>query len=228
MLNSLCVIPARCGSKGLKNKNILDLGGKPVLAYSIEACKASGIFGEVYVATDNEDYANIAERYGAKVPFLEPESMAGDYVSSTEPVIYFNDMLNENYDLLWCVQPTSPMKIADDIVAAYKVLEQNEQCDFVLSTTEVDPHYFHWALEDKENGISDLFFGKKMLVDRSQLNKVYRPNGAIKVGRKDKVVQYRHYFGENIMRMEMPEERSIHIRSKFDLDLCRFLIAQRG
>ncbi|SFR58681.1 acylneuraminate cytidylyltransferase family protein [Anaeromicropila populeti] len=225
MLKSLCVIPARSGSKGLKDKNILDLSGKPVLAYTIEACKNAGIFSEVFVATDSEVYAEIAQKYGALVPFLEPEEMAGDLVSSAEPLLYFYEQLKKEYDLLWCFQPTSPLKTAEDIINAYKVLEENPECQYVLSTTIIDPHYFHWALEERENGMTELYFGKKMLVDRSLLNPVYRPNGAIKVGRTEKVLEYRHFFGDHIMRTEMPEERAIHIRSQFDLDLCRMLVS---
>lgn len=227
MLGSLCVIPARSGSKGLANKNILDLQGKPVLAYTIESCIASGLFKDVYVATDSAEYAAIAEEYGAKVPFLEPSDMAGDTVSSTEPLLYFCEKLRDDSELLWCFQPTSPLKTADDIVDAYKHFENDPACQFVLGTTEIDPHFFHWALEDQDNGLSQMYFGQKMLVDRTLLTpKVYRPNGAIKVGRRNCVIKYRHFFGDNIKRVEMPEERSIHIRSQFDLDLCRFILSK--
>ena len=82
-MKSFCVIPARSGSKGLKNKNILELCGKPVLAYSINACAKSGLFDQIIVATDSEQYAEIARQCGATVPFLEPSEMAGDYISST-------------------------------------------------------------------------------------------------------------------------------------------------
>ena len=227
MLNSLCVIPARSGSKGLVNKNVLDLCGKPVLAYTIEACRKSGVFRKIYVATDSEEYADIARKHGAEVPFLEPKDMANDIVSSTDPVIYFYNQLKSSAELMWCMQPTSPLRNADDIVNAYKILESDKKCEYVLGTTIVDPHYFHWALQDKENGMSELFFGKEILVDRSELKDiVYRPNGAIKVGRTESVLKTRNYFGDNIRRVEMPEERSIHIRSILDYNLCKLLLSK--
>lgn len=225
MISSLCVIPARCGSKGLKDKNILDLNGKPVLAYTIEACKQSGIFEKIYVATDSEVYADIACSYGAEVPFLEPDVMAGDTVSSTDPVIYFYEQIGKVEELLWCLQPTSPLRSAEDIIEAYKIMEKDKECEYVLGTTVIDPHYFHWALQDKENGMAELYFGKEMLVDRSDLKDiVYRPNGAIKVGRTNSVLNSRTYFGDNIKRVEMPENRSIHIRSRMDFELCKLLL----
>ncbi|BCN32515.1 acylneuraminate cytidylyltransferase family protein [Anaeromicropila herbilytica] len=226
-MKSLCVIPARSGSKGLKDKNILDLCGKPVIAYTIQACLNSGIFDEVFVATDSEEYAEIALKYGANVPFMEPKDIAKDEISSTEPVIYFYNQLKKHYDLLWCMQPTSPLRDIEDILGANLLMQQNSKCDFVLSTTPIDPHYFHWALEDTKDGFTELCLGNKMLVDRKYLNPVYRPNGAIKVGRTEKVLQYRNYFGKNIMRVTMPEERSIHIRNQLDFDICSLLLSNR-
>ena len=93
MGKSLCVIPARSGSKGLKDKNILELCGKPVLTYTIAACIQSEIFEDVYVATDSEKYAEIAIKYGAQVPFLEPSELAQDNIPSLDPVLYFYDKL---------------------------------------------------------------------------------------------------------------------------------------
>jgi len=228
VIKSLCVIPARCGSKGLRDKNILDLHGKPVIVYTIEACIESGLFQNVYVATDSKLYADIAEEYGAKIPFLLPNEMTEDSVSSTEPLMLFCRELIDDSELLWCMQPTSPLRTAEDIVGAYKHFENDTACEFVLGTTEIDPHYFHWALEENEDGVSDLYFGKNMLVDRNKLKPtVYRPNGAIKAGKRSSVMKWRHFFGDNIKRFGMPEERSIHIRSQFDLDMCELILANK-
>ena len=228
MNDSLCVIPARCGSKGLKDKNILELCGKPVLAYTIEACCKSGIFKNVYVATDSEKYARIAEQYGAKIPFLEPPEMAGDNIPSLEPILYFYEKLGYEYDFIWCMQPTSPLRTSKDIIDAYNIISNDPLCEFVLGTTTVDPHYFHWVLTDKDNKMAEMYFGKEMLIDRSELKDiVYRPNGAIKVGRTTSVLKEKSFFGNNIRRIELPEERAIHIRSQFDFDMCNFLLKQR-
>ncbi len=223
MLKSMCVVPARSGSKGLANKNIKPLGGKPVLQWTINACMESGVFDTVYVATDSEYYAELAIAMGAEVPALEPKDMAGDFVSSTDPVLWMEDLLGERHDLLWCMQPTSPLRTPEDIKAAYGLLDANPACNFVLSVTEIDPHYFNWALDKFDDGFADLHFGKGALVDRSLLPKAFRPNGAIKVGRADKVREYGHFFGDHIMCIDMPEERSVHIRSQLDLDLCEML-----
>lgn len=228
MEKSLCVIPARGGSKGLKDKNILELCGKPVLAYTIETCIQSGIFEDVYVATDSEKYAEIAIKYGAQIPFLEPSELAQDNISSLDPVLYFYHKLGRNYDYIWCMQPTSPLRNTKDITEAYNIISKDKNCEFVLGTTIIDPHYFHWALRDQANGRAELYFGRKMLVDRSELSDiVFRPNGAIKVGRTRSVLREKSFLGNNIRRIEMPEERSVHIRSQYDFDLCSFLLERR-
>lgn len=229
MGKSLCVIPARSGSKGLKDKNILELCGKPVLTYTIAACIQSEIFEDVYVATDSEKYAEIAIKYGAQVPFLEPSELAQDNIPSLDPVLYFYDKLGKDYDYIWCMQPTSPLRSSKDIIDAYNIICKDKDCEFVLGTTIIDPHYFHWALKDQANGRAELYFGREVLVDRSELSDiVYRPNGAIKVGRTRSILRERNFFGNNIRRIEMPEERSIHIRSQYDFDLCSFLMEQKG
>lgn len=226
-MRSLCVIPARSGSKGLKDKNILDLNGKPVLAYTIEACLKSNLFDKVFVVSDNSRYMAIAREYGAEVPFMEPVELAQDHVSSTEPVLWLYEKLEREYDLLWCMQPTSPLRKSDDIIQAHRLFEESG-CDFVLSTTEIDPHYFHWALCEGEDGFSKMYFGRENLVDRKDLKPVvYRPNGMIKVGRTEFVLRFRHFFGDHIRRVEVPDERSIHIRSRYDLDLCEYLIREK-
>lgn len=227
MLKSLCVIPARSGSKGLVDKNVKILGNKTVLQWTIDSCIESGIFDAVYVATDSDEYTTLAKSLGAMVPELEPAEMAGDFISSTEPVLWIEELLGGGYDLLWCMQPTSPFRLPEDIKAAYKLLQENPSCNFVLSVNEIDPHYFNWALDRSDDGFVELHFGQETLVDRSLLPKAYRPNGAIKAGRAEKVREYRHFFGDHIMCVDMPEERSIHIRSQLDFDLCE-VIAQRG
>lgn len=228
MSKSLCVIPARSGSKGLKDKNILELCGLPVLAYTINVCKESSIFEEIFVATDDEKYAKIAEKYGAEVPFLEPVELAKDEIPSLDPVLFFKEKLDYKCDYIWCMQPTSPLRNANDIIRAYDILEKNNNCNFVLSTTEIDPHYFHWALIDDEKEMSKLYFGDRMLVDRSELKEiVHRPNGAIKVGRTESVIKSRSFFGRGIKRVDMPVESSIHIRNKMDFDMCEYILKMR-
>ena len=117
-MHNLAVITARSGSKGLKDKNIKLLGDRPLLAYSIEAAKDSGMFEKIFVSTDSELYAETARQYGADVPFLRARSIAGDNASSWDAVreaVQGYEKLGQRFDTVTLLQPTSPLRRAEDI-----------------------------------------------------------------------------------------------------------------
>src|SRR5437868_15288460 len=105
----LCAIPARGGSKRLARKNLLPLAGKPMLAYSIEAARESGLFGEIFVCTDDDEIAGIARRHGAADPFLLLPELSGDLISSHAPFAHLPRELG-NHDSVICLQPCSPLR----------------------------------------------------------------------------------------------------------------------
>lgn len=126
-MKRLAIIPARSGSKGLPDKNIRLLAGKPLMAYSIEAAGDSGLFDQIYVSTDSEEYKKIGEDYGASVPFLRPESLATDTASSWDMVkqaLSVFDEMGETYDEIALLQPTSPLRSPEDIRAAHALMEE--------------------------------------------------------------------------------------------------------
>jgi CMP-N-acetylneuraminic acid synthetase len=221
----LCAIPARIGSKRLARKNLLPLAGKPMLVYSIEAARHSGQLDEIFVCTDDEEIAGVARRHGASVPFLMPPELCGDLVSSHTPCAHLARHLG-NHDSLICLQPSSPLRSAADIRAACQRFQQ-DGLDFLVSVTPIDPHYFHWAVHqpDQEEGWR-LFFGERFMQERPLLPPVYRPNGAIKIARLQALEQTGHFFGKNLGVLEMPEERSVHVATRFDLELCEFLLSK--
>ena len=232
MSQHLCVIPARGGSKGLPRKNVLEVAGVPTIAYTIRAARESGLFGDhVYVASDDDEIIEISREYGARVPYREPDEMAGDTVSSTVPVIWLYEKLVDerqlDFDWIWNLQPTSPLRTPGDIREAADSLEAQPEADFLASTTPIDPHYFHWALrESKEvQGFYELWF-PDFLVERPKLPPVHRPNGAIKVGRPEPLVDNGSVFGPNLTTSTIPEHRSIHIRSEFDRKKTEFILEE--
>ena len=120
----MAIIPARSGSKGLKNKNILPLAGKPLIAYSIEAAIESRMFDVVFVSTDSEEYADIARQYGAEVPLLRPAEISGDRATSWSAVDHALEYYtSQGYDIecLMLLQPTSPLRTANDIIGAFEL-----------------------------------------------------------------------------------------------------------
>lgn len=220
----LCVIPARIGSKRLPRKNILNLHGRPMLAYSVDAALESGLFEQVIVSTEDAEIAVLAEQSGAVV-HPRPAVLAGDLVSATDVCLDVADVFEARgqvFHSLVCLQPSSPMRNADDIKAAWERFVSVD-ADYLVSVTAIDPHYFHWAVHETDEGWR-MYFGDQFLMERPLLPPVYRPNGAIKIGRIEQLRKTRNFFGSGLEVSFIPEERSVHVAEQFDFDLAHYLM----
>lgn len=221
----LFAIPARGGSKRLPRKNLIIIDEKPMLAYTVEAALSTGLSDSVYVCTEDEEIANVAELYGARV-FKIPKSMAGDEVSSTVPCLALYDKLvgdGLDIDYIFNFQPTSPLRTGDDIRNAFEILIESG-ADFLVSVTPIDPHYFHWALVENHEGWR-MYFGREFMKERTTLPPVFRPNGAIKLGKASRVKETGGFFGHPLNVYRMPEERCVHVATRFDLACVRAMLA---
>lgn len=217
-MRALCVIPARRGSKRLPEKNIVDLCGRPMLAYTVDAALDCGLFERVVVSTEDDAIAELAASLGA-IPHARPLELADDLVSATEVCL---EALRDE-EAVVCLQPSSPLRTAADVRGAWDAFVA-AGADFLVSVTPIDPHYFHWALE-RDGDWHRMVFGDRYLVERPLLPPVLRPNGAIKVGRSGPLARRRDFFGPRLAVFELPEERSVHVATSFDLGLAEHLLA---
>lgn len=152
-MRSICIIPARGGSKRIPRKNVKDFLGKPIIAYSIETALKSGLFDEVMVSTDDQEIAEIAKQYGASVPFMRSAEAANDYATTADVL---NEVLSEYkkrgqvFDNLCCIYATAPLIASQDIVDAYNRLSQG---DFACVYPVVEFSYPIWrCLDVAEDG----------------------------------------------------------------------------
>jgi len=141
----LAIIPARGGSKGLPNKNIKELCGKPLISWSIESGLKSHYIDEVMVSTDYKNIAEIAKKYGANVPFLRPDYLADDIATSVDTVNhtinFYKDNLDKKFDYIILIEPTSPLRENDDIDNMIeKILNMEDKFDSIVSIGEVQEH----------------------------------------------------------------------------------------
>lgn len=173
----IAIIPARSGSKGLKDKNIKELNGKPLISYTIEAANESRIFDKVFVSTDSEKYAEISRKYGADVPFLRSAENSTDKAGSWEVVKEVLSKLDEKYDIVILLQPTSPLRNAQNIKEAIDLFFE-KNADSVISVTETD-HPIFWCNTLNENLSLKNFIKKEYNKNRQALPKSYTVNGAI-------------------------------------------------
>ena len=225
----LAVIPARSGSKGLKDKNILPLCGIPLCAWTIRAAEESRVFDEIHFSTDSEKYADIAREYGAAVPFLRDAELATDSANSWDVikfVIKRYRTMGREFDAVMLLQPTVPFRSADDIRAAVRMLEEKD-AQAIVSVTEPE-HSPYWCAELPPDGNMRVYHDKiQYLIGRQRLPRQHILNGAIYLSRIEHLMNSRSIYESGCYAYHMPQERSADIDTRDDLDWCEFLL-KRG
>lgn len=227
-MKNVAIIPARSGSKGVKDKNIRNLCGKPLMAYTIEAALKSGEFDEVMVSTDSEKYAEIAKKCGANVPFLRSEVTASDTASSwdmVDEVLANYKKLRECFDTFCLLQPTSPLRTAEDIKSAYQIYKN--QAEFaVVSVCEAE-HSPLWCGHLPVNHEFIDFVKPENLKQRQAGEKFYRLNGAIYIVNIAKFEIDRQLYKSGSFAYIMSQERSIDIDTELDFQLAEVIMKDK-
>lgn len=223
----LAIIPARSGSKGLKDKNIKQLNGKPMIAYTIEAAIKSGIFDDVIVSTDSQVYADIATRFGATVPFIRPDYLSNDTATSIDMIIHTIEELSKvgkEYDYFMLLQPTSPLRTKEDIINSTELLFAKD-ANSVISICEAEhsPLYMNTLDETLD---MDGFLPKGIKTRRQELDKYYRINGAIYLAKVDYFIKYNDFYKEKSYAYIMDKRTSIDIDDEVDFIIAESLMKQ--
>ncbi len=220
-MKSIAIIPARSGSKGLKDKNIRPLLGKPLMVYTLEAAIASGCFDCVHVSTESGTYAEIAKKNGADVPFLRSDIYAGDAADTWDTARFVMEEYakrNQHFDIVTLLQPTSPLRTREDIKTAFKIFEERD-ADSVISVcaAEHSPKIMNQLGENQSmNGFLDL----KKNIQRQALGDYYRINGAIYIQKEEVLMQKKNLYGEKSYAYIMEKSHSVDIDDAFDFFLA--------
>ena len=220
----IAIIPARKGSKGLPGKNIKDLIGKPMIAYSIEEALKSKHITEVVISTDCKEIEEVAVKYGAKSPFLRPEHLATDNAKAIDNYIYVIDRINKEfgYDVkdFVVLQPTSPLRKVEDIDGSIELFK-GKNADSVISYTE-EHHPIEWHKYITDEGKFENIFEER-LINRQEIKKSYFPNGAVFVFDYEFIKQGK-YFSDNSYAYIMPRFRSVDVDTIEDFKYIEFLM----
>jgi len=222
----LAIIPARGGSKRLKKKNILNLGSKPLVSWTIEASINSKYVDETVVTSDLDEVLNIARTYGL-TPLKRPTSLAQDTTTSVDVVIHTINLYKE-FDYIILLQPTSPFRTYKHIDEAIESLFK-KNADAIISVCESE-HSPIWSSTLDKSLCMENFMDKKYLNRRSQnLDVFYRLNGAIYICNVKQLLKEKTLFiKKNIFAYEMSQEDSVDIDTKLDFLVAQVIIKEKN
>lgn len=224
----LAVIPARGGSKGLPGKNIRELAGKPLIAWSIEAGRQSRYVDQLTVSTDSLEIARVAREWGGDVPFMRPSELATDVAKGIDAILHtirWHRDRGKTFDLVLVLQPTSPLRTAEDIDRAVEFFfEKNAKA--IVSVCPTDHHPW-WSNTLPPNGsMKDFLRPELQNTNRQSLPTFYRLNGAIYLADLSFLEDMRTFITEGTFAFPMPLERSVDIDSMLDFRLAECLFAK--
>ena len=215
----LGVITARGGSKGIPGKNIKDLGGKPLIAYTIEVAKESKLITDLILSTDNEEIIKVAKEYGCEVPFVRPKKLAEDKTPHL-PVMQHAVEFMENekgctYDAVLILQPTSPLRTSKDIDGTIKTLFK-EGVDSAASIVEVNSGEHPMRMKKLNGNILEPYSVEETTIRRQDLPAAYKRSSAVYAMKRDTFMVKNSLYGDSIAGYLVPIERYVDIDEPFD------------
>ena len=226
----LGIIPARAGSKRLKNKNLLELAGKPLINWTIEAALTSNILSKVVVSTDCPQIMSVSKHAGADVPFLRPTELSTDKSSPVEVVFHALDFYDKNknlqFDYIMLLQPTSPFRNKNHVKKAFEMMQKSKSTSCVSVTLSAcNPNWMFW-LNFKGKGMSPIL--EEFKAERSQDSRsAYSLNGAIYICKTEQFKKHRKFIFASTKPFIMDKEDSIDIDTIEDFNRAKKIIENK-
>lgn len=225
-MKHIAVIPARSGSKGLKDKNIKLLNNKPLLAYAIEEAQKTQIFDKIHVSTDSEQYAEIGRQYGAHIPFLRDAATSSDTSLMWDAMCFVlkeYEKRGECFDTITVLQPTSPLRTSEDVVKAFEFFK-DKQANMISSVCEME-HSPLWSNTLPEDlSMKDFEDEKLAYLPRQSLPVYYRENGAIYILSVEHLFSASNVYSDKCYAYIMSKEHSIDIDDELDFAIAEILM----
>lgn len=224
-MSVLGVITARSGSKGIRDKNIRELNGKPLIAYTIESALQSHYIDEVMVSTDSDVYADIAKKFGAVVPFLRSNRNSEDMSKSVDVLLEVLDEYEKRekyFDNIVMLQPTSPLRTYKNLNEAFDLFYE-KNADSVVSVCECEHNPLLSCILPDDWSLFE-FIKSENNLRRQELQKFYRLNGAIYISKVTALKEIRSFYGENSYAYIMKQRESIDIDTELDFEYADFLL----
>ncbi len=228
-MSVLGVITARSGSKGIRDKNIRELNGKPLIAYTIESALQSHYIDEVMVSTDSDVYADIAKKFGAVVPFLRSNRNSEDMSKSVDVLLEVLDEYEKRekyFDNIVMLQPTSPLRTYKNLNEAFDLFYE-KNADSVVSVCECEHNPLLSGILPDDCRMFD-FIKSENNLRRQELQKFYRLNGAIYISKVTTLKKLGSFYGKNSYAYIMKQSESIDIDTELDFEYADFLLKRQN
>jgi CMP-N,N'-diacetyllegionaminic acid synthase len=220
----IAIIPARSGSKSIIDKNIINLNGHPLLAFSIAAAKLSTQIDRIIVSTDSEDYAIIARKYGAEVPFIRPKEISTDACTDRDFLLHAIKWLKNNENECpeyWVhLRPTTPLRNPEVIDAAINLLVNNDIASSLRSGHKAPESPFKWFTKNKEGFFESLIFDNFKVephnLPKEEFEDIFIPNGYVDVLKKSFMLNHFEIHGSKILGFESPVSTEVDSNEEFE------------
>lgn len=213
----IAIIPARGGSKRIPRKNIKHFAGKPMISWSIEAAKTSGLFDRIIVSTDDAEIAEVAKQWGAEVPFLRPEALSNDYAATTEVIAHATQWAlaqGFNVDAVCCIYATAPFVQVNDLERGLAALESGDWA-YAFTVTDFAAPIFRSFKQTAEGGI-EMFYPEHFLTRSQDLPTALHDAGQFYWGRASAWIEGKRVFDRNSVPIVIPRWRVQDIDTEED------------
>lgn len=231
MSSVLMVITARGGSKSVPRKNLAPAGGKPLIWWTVAAAKGAAVSGRIIISTDDQEIATAVQNMGVEAPFLRPAELARDDTPGAASVVHAARWLEEHEgyrpDYVMHLQPTSPLRTAEDIDGAVDLAE-HKAADAVVSVTLAADHPYWMKSVGPDGRMRDYVNQEKKVENRQALPEIFALNGAIYLARREVLLEDGDFYGRDTYAYVMPEERSLDVDTPWDLHLADLVLRERS
>jgi CMP-N,N'-diacetyllegionaminic acid synthase len=228
----LCTICARGGSKGVKGKNIKLINGKPLIAYTIEQAKKSGLFEHIVISTDSDEIAEVSKEYGAEVFFKRLPEMASDTAGKLEVIkdafVKSEEFYKKKFDYLIDLDATSPLREVEDIINAFKQFLKKDNDNLITAMPSRRSPYFNLIECDKDGKVSLSKPLDTNVVRRQDAPNTYDMNASIYIWKREVILNESSIFLEKTGLFVMPEERSIDVDTLLDFEIVEYLLQKKS
>jgi CMP-N,N'-diacetyllegionaminic acid synthase len=231
-LRRICTICARAGSKGVKNKNVRELHGKPLIAHSIAQANASEMFDVIAISSDSKRILDVAGQWGSNHSIMRPSALASDTASKIPAIRHCVEQVerttNSSFDIVVDLDVTAPLRTVKDIRGAINLLEKNRASNVITGVPARKSPYFN-QVEVAQDGVVRLVKAPASTIWRRQDSpRCFDMNASVYAWQRKALFKFDHIFNMDTLLYVMPAERSIDIDSELDFEMVEFIGRKLG